>query len=68
MQILSTRKRKDVDTGAIKVQVALFAFDCLFLDGQSLLSRPLTERREALISSLNPRQGELQFATFKACN
>ena len=65
MQVLSTRKRKDVSVGSIQVQVVLFAFDCLFLDGVSLLSRPLTARREALTASLMPKAGDMQFATFK---
>ena len=47
------------------MQVILFAFDCLFLDGNTLLGRPLTERRQALTSSLNEVPGQLQFATFK---
>ncbi|KAG2493340.1 hypothetical protein HYH03_008474 [Edaphochlamys debaryana] len=64
-QVLSTRARKDVAVGDIKVQVVLFAFDCLFLNGESLLHKPLTERREALYSALETREGELQFASFK---
>eukprot|EP01137_Pigoraptor_chileana_P008303 Opistho-2@54941 len=32
-QVLSTRKRKDADAGDIRVQVCLFAFDLLFLNG-----------------------------------
>ena len=33
-QVLSTRKRKDVDEKNITVNVCLFAFDCLYLDGR----------------------------------
>lgn len=33
-QILSTRKRKDVKEEDIKVQVAIYAFDCLYLNGE----------------------------------
>lgn len=47
------------------MQVILFAFDCLFLDGVSLLPQPLTQRREALVSSMTEKAGQLQFATFK---
>lgn len=64
-QVLSTRKRKGVAVGDIQVQVILFAFDCLFLDGVSLLPQPLTQRREALVSSMTEKAGQLQFATFK---
>jgi DNA ligase-1 len=33
-QVLSTRKRKDVKEEDIKVQVCVFAFDCLYLNGE----------------------------------
>lgn len=64
-QVLSTRARKDVSVGDIKVQVVLFAFDCLYLNGESLLDKPLTARREALYGALMEKEGELQFATTK---
>ncbi|EFJ43817.1 ATP-dependent DNA ligase [Volvox carteri f. nagariensis] len=64
-QVLSTRARKDVSVGEIKVQVVLFAFDCLYLNGESLLHKPLTERREALYGALMEKEGQLQFATAK---
>ena len=64
-QVLSTRKRKDVDEKDIQVQVCIYAFDCLFLNGKSLLREPLTARREAMYGSLHEREGEFQFATAK---
>lgn len=36
-QVLSTRKRKDVQTSDIQVQVCIFAFDILYLNGKVLL-------------------------------
>ena len=33
-QILSTRKRKDVSSSNIAVQVCIFAFDLLYLNGE----------------------------------
>lgn len=33
-QVLSTRKRKSVEEDDIKVRVAIFAFDCLYLNGE----------------------------------
>ena len=39
-QQLSTRKRKDVNEGTVTVQVCVFAFDILFLNGESLLKVP----------------------------
>lgn len=50
---------------ALCVQVCLFAFDCLYLNGEPLLDAPLTRRREALRSAVTERTGELQFAIFK---
>jgi hypothetical protein len=39
-QVLSTRKRKDVAEADVKVQVCLFGFDLLYLNGESLVTRP----------------------------
>lgn len=64
-QILSTRARKDVTVESIKVAVCVFAFDCLYLNGEALLQESLTERRQALYSALKPIEGELEFATAK---
>jgi hypothetical protein len=36
----------------VKVPVCVFAFDCLYVDGESLLKRPLQERREHLAAAL----------------
>lgn len=49
-QTLTNRARKDVAIGSIKVNVCLFAFDLMFLNGEELLSRPFRERRELLRS------------------
>ena len=65
LQILSTRKRKDVEVADIKVQVCLYAFDCLYQNGEVLVDRPLTERRELLYNSLTEKEGELLFAEAK---
>ena len=67
MQQLSTRARKNVKLEDIKVQVYLFAFDCLYLNGRNLLGEPLTARREALTSALVETPDQLQFAQFKVC-
>lgn len=65
LQKLSTRARKDVKVEDIKVQVCLYAFDCLFLNGKVIVDRPLTERREALYSAISEKPGELFYATAK---
>jgi len=61
-QVLSTRKRKNVEAGDIAVQVCVFAFDCLYLNGQSLIKKTFKERREALHNSFIPIEGEFTFA------
>ncbi|KAH8904744.1 DNA ligase I [Coniochaeta sp. PMI_546] len=49
-QTLTNRARKDVDIGSITIDVCLFSFDLMYLNGQSLLDRPFRERRELLRS------------------
>lgn len=47
-QVLTNRAKKNVDIGDIKVNVCLFAFDLMYLNGEPLLDRPFRERRELL--------------------
>ena len=49
-QTLTNRARKDVAIESIKVDVCLFSFDLMYLNGEELLSRPFRERRELLRS------------------
>ncbi|KAI3325778.1 ATP-dependent DNA ligase [Xylariaceae sp. AK1471] len=49
-QTLTNRARKDVAIGSITVDVCLFAFDLMYLNGQPLLDRPFRERRSLLRS------------------
>jgi DNA ligase 1 len=49
-QTLTNRARKDVAIGSITIEVCLFAFDLMYLNGQPLLDRSLRERRELLRS------------------
>ncbi|KKY13704.1 putative dna ligase 1 [Phaeomoniella chlamydospora] len=49
-QTLTNRARKDVDIGSIKIDVCLFAFDLMYLNGEPLLDRPFRERRGLLRS------------------
>ncbi|CAI5965343.1 unnamed protein product, partial [Closterium sp. NIES-64] len=74
-QVLSTRARKGVIMSDIKVQVCMFAFDLLYLNGQQLLTEKLVRRREVrhgrevrhhrelLLESFEAAKGEFQFAT-----
>jgi DNA ligase-1 len=67
-QVLSTRARKEVALADVKVQVCVYAFDCLFHNGASLLHEPLTKRRELLHASLVEVPGQLAQATTKISN
>ncbi|EEB05200.1 ATP-dependent DNA ligase Cdc17 [Schizosaccharomyces japonicus yFS275] len=61
-QILSTRKRKDVQLEDVKVRACIFAFDLLYLNGKSLLTTPFIERRRLLYDAFSPAEGEFTFA------
>ncbi|EEB98863.1 hypothetical protein MPER_01556 [Moniliophthora perniciosa FA553] len=61
-QELSKRKRKDVKVEDIQVRVCLFAFDLLYLNGEPLLHKPLTERRKLLQEHFQTVPFEFQFA------
>ncbi|KAK6464297.1 ATP-dependent DNA ligase [Scheffersomyces coipomensis] len=62
-QVLSTRKRKDVDEKDIKVHICLFAFDLLYYNNQALITKSLNERRVIMKENLNEIEGRFQFAT-----
>ncbi|XP_018788682.1 PREDICTED: DNA ligase 1 isoform X2 [Bactrocera latifrons] len=62
-QVLSTRKRKNVDVEEIKVQVCVYAFDLLYLNGVALTSKNFEDRRQLLRDNFNEVEGEFQFAT-----
>ncbi|KAL7798035.1 DNA ligase [Trichoderma ceciliae] len=62
-QQLMTRKRKDVKAEDIKVKVCVFAFDLLYLNGESVVEKSLRERRELLSAAFVQVEGEFAFAT-----
>lgn len=62
-QVLSTRARKNVVISDIKVHVCIFAFDILYLNGQTLLQEQLNVRKERLKESFEEETGCFQFAT-----
>lgn len=45
-QVLSTRARKNVVLSEIKVDVCIYAFDMLYLNGKPLIQEQLKVRRE----------------------
>lgn len=64
-QSLATRKRKDVteaNASLLSTAVKIVLFDMLSLDGASLLSRPLVERRDLMRQAFTPEAGVLEFA------
>ncbi|AFR97008.2 DNA ligase 1 [Cryptococcus neoformans C23] len=61
-QDLSRRKRKDVKAEDITVRVHIFAFDLLYLNGESLLAKELKERRQLLQEHFQPVESEFAFA------
>ncbi|EGW00804.1 DNA ligase 1 [Cricetulus griseus] len=62
-QVLTTRKRKEVDASEIQVQVCLYAFDLICLQGESLIRQPLSRRRQLLRENFVETEGEFVFAT-----
>lgn len=64
-QVLSTRKRKDASEDDIKVQVCLFAFDLLYLNGESLVTESLRDRREKLKLNFKEVESKFMFASSK---
>ncbi|KNC83728.1 DNA ligase 1 [Sphaeroforma arctica JP610] len=68
-QVLSTRKRKNVENGdEVKVQVQLFAFDLLYLNDKPYVTKPFHTRRAALHKHFTPQEGSLAFATSMDAN
>jgi len=67
-QVLSTRKRKDADVDDLKVQVCVFAFDMLYLNGEPLLRKTLSERRDHLRASFTPIEEQFQYAISSDAN
>ncbi|VDM30460.1 unnamed protein product [Hydatigera taeniaeformis] len=47
-QVLSTRRRKDVQEEDVVVRVCIFVFDLLYLNGVPLTDQPFRKRRELL--------------------
>lgn len=62
-QQLMTRKKKDVKLEDVKVKVCVFAFDLLYLNGDAVVEKSLSERRDLLKDAFVPVEGEFAFAT-----
>ena len=62
-QTLMHRSRKGSDEPS-PIQVCCFTFDCLYYNGNSLISKPFDKRREILHNIVTPVEHKLQFATY----
>lgn len=49
-QTLANRARKDVVIGSVSIDVCLYSFDLMYLNGEELMDRPFRERRSLLRS------------------
>jgi len=59
---------QDANESDIKVQVCIYAFDLLYVNGESLVSRPLRHRRDVLRSSFPEVEAEFMFASSLVTN
>ncbi|KAJ1017853.1 hypothetical protein NDA16_005169 [Ustilago loliicola] len=70
-QTLANRSRKDVNLHDIKVKVGVFAFDLMYLDGESLLKSSFRTRRNLLHSRFLPLSPQspliARFAHVRSC-
>lgn len=64
-QILSTRGRKNIDIDLIKVNVCVYPFDCMLLNGKPLVTQTLETRRAALWKILREIEGKVKFAVYR---
>lgn len=54
---------KDCVESEIKVQVCVFMFDLLYLNGESLVQKPFIERRKLLLENFKHVEEQFVFAT-----
>ncbi|CAN0879111.1 DNA ligase 1 [Linum grandiflorum] len=67
-QILRKRAHKNVVVSEIKIDVCIFAFDILYLNGEPLIQEQLEVRRERLYGSFEVETGFFQYATALTSN
>jgi DNA ligase-1 len=57
------RKRKhDIADAAIRIPIRLMSFDLLYLDGESYLSKPLSERKQRLESVISSKSSTIKLS------
>jgi DNA ligase-1 len=62
-QVLSTRKKTEESAATAKVQVIVQAFDLMYLNGKSMLTTRLEDRRAMMKKHFLPVEGKFQYAT-----
>ena len=60
-----SRAKKNVEIDNIQNQVCVFLFDCIFLNGKSLLENTLKSRRDSLYSIINKIQNKVDYVVSK---
>lgn len=60
-----SRAKKNVEIENIQNQVCVFLFDCIFLNGKSLLENTLKERRVSLYSVINKIPNKVDYVVSK---
>ena len=66
-QVLSTRGRKNIVVEDIKINVCLFAFDCMLCNGQPLVTETLEFRRDKLWTMLKETEGKVTMLADAGC-
>lgn len=64
-QTLMTRNKKNVTSNNIEIQVCIFVFDMIFLNGESLLQKSLQARRDTLFASINEIEGKVKYVKYQ---
>lgn len=59
---------QNVQESDVDVNVCLYAFDCLYFNGEPYINRPFGERRDLLHKVFREVEGEFYFATHKDTN
>ena len=60
-----SRAKKNVEIENIQNQVCVFLFDCIYLNGKSLLEQTLKDRRVHLAKVINKVQNKVEYVVSK---
>ena len=63
-QLLTQRSRKNVKAEDLETIVCIYAFDLLYIDGQSLLKHNFIDRRKRLHGTFDLSKGHFMFAEY----